>query len=91
MQKNPTTINLFPLPLFPVRPAIRQLSILVVTSPLVSSPSLTTLSVKRLVMMGGGSVLLASRMPVSMASLVCSDSLKAFRKSNSYKTTDSTL
>lgn len=34
--------------------------------------------------MAGGNVPLASRMPVSMASFACSDSLKAFRKRSSY-------
>lgn len=47
-------------------------------------PSLTRLSLKRLVRIGGGSVPLANRMPVSMASLVCSDSVNAFRKRRSY-------
>lgn len=52
------------------------------------TPSLTTLSLKRLLRIGGGSVPLARRMPVSMASLVCSDSLKPFRNSRSYTGND---
>lgn len=46
-------------------------------------PSFTMLSLKRLVRMAGSSVPVASRMPVSMASLACSDSVKAFRKRSS--------
>lgn len=46
-------------------------------------PSLTMLSVKRLVKIVAGSVPLASRIPVSIANFVCSVSEKALRNSSS--------
>lgn len=53
---------------------------------LIRLPSLTRFSLKRLLRMEAEMFPLASRMPVSMASLLRSDSVKPFKNSSSYGT-----